>query len=97
LFVAMSKIFAQEDRHFVARVVNQRKPVFLYTPDVTEASVRPERVEEYLQRQRERWPFFKSKVEAEREIDDRAKAIRAASEGPADDEPTSAKRRIRRP
>jgi hypothetical protein len=95
LFVAMSKIFAQEDRHFVARVVNQRTPKFLYTPEVKDAQVRSAHVEEYLQQQREKWPFFKSKAEAMREIEEREAAIRLAAYGPSHDEPATGKRRTK--
>lgn len=95
LFIAMSKMFAQEDRHFVTRVVNQRNPVFLYTPHVTEPFVRPERIERYLVRQCDQWPFFRSMQDVQRELDERSALLRAKAMAPEDDGPKTHRRRIR--
>jgi hypothetical protein len=49
LFIAMQKLFSQEDRHYCIRLVGTRAPVFARTADVPRGRAMPQRVERFLQ------------------------------------------------
>lgn len=95
LFRAMAVLFDQRQRQCVARIVDHRVPVSLYTPTLLDAPATPERIEQYFQKQIARWPFALRRLEAQQRM-----AEREATVGQelivqlAAGEPVTAKRRI---
>jgi hypothetical protein len=93
-FRAMAVLFDQKQRQCVARIVGQRAPVSLFTPDVSHAYASDERVKAYTKKLLERWPFalpfdtaLKRLLDRERDFERHLLYDQTASE------PTSGKRR----
>ena len=57
LFRAMAVLFDQKQRQCVVRIVNQKAPVSLFTPEVSEGYVSDERVSAYTHKLVSQWPF----------------------------------------
>jgi hypothetical protein len=94
LFRAMAKVFGQQDRHCVVRVVGQKAPVFLFTPEVRPRPSNLERVQRFAQQQYQRWGFFLLMVDAKRRLSHREQMLLGTAFNVASDEVATPKRRI---
>ena len=99
LFQAMQRLFDQEDRHFAIRYHGGPKaPMFVTTPTVAPATTRPERVEKYRGGLLTALPFARSMPEALKQLSGREqKLVTELVDSPFADEPTTAKRRLKKP
>lgn len=96
LFRSMQKLFVQQDRQCVIRIVGNPAPVFLETYDVAGARARKERVDQYIHGLRKRWPFYIPMAEAMKRIAAREKNLQAtALRALPSQEPTTSRRRTK--
>ena len=99
LFRAMQRLFDQEDRHFAIRFHGGPKaPLFVTTPTVALATTRVERVERYRHGLLNALPFALPMPEAMKRVNAREqKLLTELVDLPFDDEPATAKRRVKTP
>jgi hypothetical protein len=95
LFRAMATLFDQQQRHGVARLVGMRAPVKIVTPTVGRWPTSKEMAASYLDRVYNNLPCALRRVDAFKQIEKRQQALIGELSRPQD-EPTTARRRIRR-
>jgi hypothetical protein len=94
LFRAMAKVFGQQDRHCVVRMVGQKAPVFLYTPEIRQRPSTERRVEQFVLEQYRRWGFFLPMEEAMKRLANRERLLLGQGFNSAADEANTSRRRI---
>jgi len=99
LFRAMAVLFDQKQRQCVARLMDMRAPVSIFTPTVSETYISPERVERYQQKLFERLPFALRTIEAVQRLTTRdrelpQRVLDEARKRGAEDEPVTSKRKM---
>jgi hypothetical protein len=95
LFRAMAVLFDQKERQAVARVVGMSAPVSIYTPTVEKPPATKDRVKRYLDRTYKKLPFALKGNVAHQEVADREKSFAERVIEDANQEPTTAARRIK--
>jgi hypothetical protein len=95
LFRAMATLFDQQQRHGVARLVGMRAPVKIVTPTVRRWPTSKEMAASFLTGVYEKLPFALRRAEAHKQIEQRERALLGEVTRPQD-EPTTARSRIRR-
>jgi hypothetical protein len=92
LFRAMAAMHDQKQRQFVTRIVEKNIPVSVHTPTVNPVPYNKRRIESYLKKQLNHWPFALKSKTVEKQIKDREKKF--TGEFLATDEPIATKRKI---
>jgi hypothetical protein len=94
---AQRVLFDQRQRQCMVRLADSRVPLALYTPTVAARPLSPAGVEGYLRKRWRRWKFALTADEARRRLEEKEADLRDRFLGLAggDDEPTSARRRVR--
>jgi hypothetical protein len=97
IFRATQKLFDQQDRHFAVRFHGGPKaPLFVKTPTVAPATTRKERIEAYRHSLLRNLPFAMPMAEASKRIDGREQKLIADLVNVSNDEPKTARGRIRK-
>jgi hypothetical protein len=68
LFRAMAVLHDQEQRHCLARVVGQRLPVPIFTPEINAVPQKRERLESFTKSLLEKWSFALPMAEAQKRL-----------------------------
>lgn len=92
LFRAMAALHDQKQRQFVARIVEKTFPVSVHTPTVNPVPYNKRRIESYLTKQLNHWPFALKSETVEKQIKDREKKF--TGDFLIADEPAKTKKRI---
>jgi hypothetical protein len=100
LFRSMAALFDQEQRRCVARLRGMKTPVSLFTPFVKKPLIRAERVEEHMETLYKKLAFALPGADARAAVEEyresfAKKVINEACSMTENDEPTTARRRIR--
>ncbi len=95
LFRSMALLVEQQQRHCLARLVDQKAPVSISVPLVPTTPASQERIERYFQSQIQRWPFALKTLDAQKRLEERETTItpellRQASA----EEPATARRKV---
>jgi hypothetical protein len=92
-FRAMAALHDQKQRQCVVRIVEQNIPVSIHTPTVNPVPYNKRRIESYLHKQLNHWPFVLESEKVEKQIQDREKIF--TGEFLAAAEPVPTKRKIK--
>ncbi|HEX8078425.1 MAG TPA: type IV secretion system DNA-binding domain-containing protein [Chthoniobacterales bacterium] len=95
LFRAMAVLFDQKQRQGVARIVGMNAPASILTPEVRKPPGNRERTKRFLALSYQKLAFALPMAEAQKQIADREAIFAETVFKDADDEPKTAKRRVR--
>jgi hypothetical protein len=94
-FRAMATLFDQQERHCVVRIGDRMKsPVSLVTPTIETPTVRPERVQAYIESRFSKGPFLTKEVALNQLKERENKLSRSMYDLPLASEPVSNKRKM---